>query len=74
MKKKLNERFHGIALQVGGSHYPDVGGELLQKFGEEVLKECIAIAELKEQGSADFDPKTSVGWYIQQHFGVRLHD
>lgn len=71
MNKKLNERFYSIALQVGGSHYPEVGGELLQKFGEEVVKECIKLAELKEQGYADFDPKTSVGWYIQQHFGVK---
>jgi hypothetical protein len=71
MNRKLNERFHGIALQVGGSHYPDVGGELLQKFGEEVVKECIKLSELKEQGHPDFDPGTSIGWYIQQHFGVK---
>ena len=39
MKKKFKE----IALQVGGSHYPDVGGELLEKFGEMVVQECIDI-------------------------------
>jgi hypothetical protein len=71
MNRKLNERFYGIALQVGGSHYPDVGGDLLQKFGEEVVKECIKLAELKEQGHTDFDAGTSIGWYIQQHFGVK---
>lgn len=70
MTKKLTPRFFDIALQVGGSHYPGVGGELLQRFGEEVVKECAKIAELKEQGSAEFDPDTSVGWYIKQHFGI----
>ena len=28
---------------MGGSHYPDVGGELLEKFGEMVVQECIDI-------------------------------
>lgn len=70
MTKKLTPRFFDIALQVGGSHYPTVGGELLQRFGEEVVKECAKIAELKEQGSAEFDHNTSVGWYIKQHFGI----
>jgi len=30
-----------IALQAGGSHYPTVGGELLQKFSDLMLEECI---------------------------------
>jgi hypothetical protein len=38
MKNKL---FHDIALAVGGSHYPNVGGELLEQFGREVVAECI---------------------------------
>lgn len=71
MTKKLDPRFYTIALEVGGSHYPGVGGELLQKFGEEVVKECAKIAELKEQGSPEFNQDTSVGWYIRQHFGMK---
>lgn len=71
MSKKLSTRFYNIALQVGGSHYPTVGGELLQKFGEEIVKECAKIAELKEQGSTEFDRNTSAGWYIRQHFGIK---
>lgn len=74
MKTKLNSRFYNIALQVGGSHYPEVGGELLQKFGEEIIKECVKIAELKEQGYKDFDQATSVGWYIRQHFGLLTNE
>lgn len=41
----MKQKFKEIALQVGGSHYPDVGGELLQKFGELVVQECISIIE-----------------------------
>jgi hypothetical protein len=37
MKQKVKE----IALQAGGSHYPEVGGELLQKFADLFLAECI---------------------------------
>lgn len=37
MKNKTRE----LALQAGGSHYPEVGGETLQKFTELVLAECI---------------------------------
>jgi hypothetical protein len=37
MKNKIKE----LALQAGGSHYPEVGGELLQKFANLMLAECI---------------------------------
>jgi hypothetical protein len=37
MKDKIKE----IALQVGGSHYPAVGGDLLQKFADTLIAECI---------------------------------
>ena len=37
----MKQVFKEIALQVGGSHYPDVGGDLLEKFGEMVVAECI---------------------------------
>lgn len=70
MKDTLSERFHIIALQVGGAHYPTVNPRQLQRFGEEIVKECAKIAELKEQGSQDFDANTSVGWYMRHHFGM----
>lgn len=37
MKEKIRE----LALQAGGSHYPTVGGDLLQKFADLMLAECI---------------------------------
>ena len=48
MKKKL---YHNLALQVGGSHYPDVGGELLEKFGDMLVNEIIKTIE--ENGLQD---------------------
>jgi len=41
----MKKVYHDIALQVGGSHYPEVGGELLEKFGEMVVQRCIDILE-----------------------------
>jgi hypothetical protein len=38
----MKAAFKEIALQAGGSHYPDVGGALLEQFAELVVKECIA--------------------------------
>lgn len=36
----MHPRIKELALQAGGSHYPEVGGELLQKFAELVIKDC----------------------------------
>lgn len=41
----MKKVYHDIALQVGGSHYPEVGGDLLEKFGEMVVQRCIDILE-----------------------------
>ena len=38
----MKDIYREIALQAGGSHYPEVGGELLEKFAEALVKECIA--------------------------------
>lgn len=40
MKKKIKQ----IALEVGGSHYPEVGGILLEKFAETIVRRCASIA------------------------------
>jgi hypothetical protein len=37
----MNKKIHQIALQTGGSHYPDVGGELLEQFARKIIDECI---------------------------------
>ena len=48
-------------------------GELIfskEKFAELIVRECSLIGELKEQGSSEYDPNMSVGWYMRKHFGV----
>ena len=48
----MNERIRALALQAGGSHYPDVGGELLEKFALLVAQRCAAIYEAIDNGNA----------------------
>ena len=59
MKKKFKE----IALQAGGSHYPEVGGELLEKFGELVVQECLSrLNELRLPEVLDGQSDHDVGY------------
>lgn len=39
------ELFKEIALQAGGSHYPDVGGQTLNQFADLLLAEVIKTIE-----------------------------
>ena len=41
----MKDIYREIALQAGGSHYPEVGGELLEKFADLLLKEVIKTVE-----------------------------
>ena len=42
---KIKQEYFDLALQTGGSHYPEVGGGLLSMFGDLLVKECIQIAK-----------------------------
>ena len=41
----MNPVYHDIALAAGGSYYPDVGGRLLEQFGQLVVQRCMALAD-----------------------------
>ena len=41
----MKQKIYNIALQAGGSHYPGVGGDTLQKFAELMLEECITVVK-----------------------------
>lgn len=56
-----NPKLFEIALQTGGSHYPNVGGDLLEKYGEAIIRKCAEIAERE-----DHDPAEC----IRSYFGV----
>ena len=62
MSKMKNPKFYQIALEVGGSHYPEVGGELLEKFATELVKQCAEIAQRE-----DHDPSEC----ILSHFEIK---
>jgi hypothetical protein len=58
----MNEKIKELALQAGGSHYPDVGGKTLEKFAELIVKECAKRSE--ELGQPE------LGKGLVKHFGV----
>jgi hypothetical protein len=41
----MKQPYHDIALATGGSHYPSVGGRLLEQFGQLVAERCMALAD-----------------------------
>ena len=83
----MNERIREIALQAGGSHYPEVNSMQLQKFAELIVAECVnreellgAIArgwcsEKNAHKTMDSDLALAifdeVEQHIKQHFGVK---
>lgn len=62
MSKINNPKFFQLALETGGSHYPGVGGELLEKFGKAVVRECCQ--KLENDGMVE------VAIELKQHFGI----
>ena len=77
----MNERIKELAEQAGLEFDEDLALEsepiyyitqkTLEKFAELIVRECSNIGEMKEQGYSQYDPDTSVGWYMRQHFGVK---
>jgi hypothetical protein len=37
----MKQKIYDIALQAGGSTYPEVGGRILERFAELMLEECV---------------------------------
>ena len=76
----MNEKIKKIALQAGGSHYPDVGGVTLEKFAQLLIKECAKyINERTQDWDADLrwifndgsgDMAVNVDELLNRHFGV----
>ncbi len=64
--KGMTTRVYEIALQTGGSTYPEVNSECLQRFAENIIEECAKIAE--EDSSY---PYKTFGDKIKSHFGLK---
>jgi hypothetical protein len=61
----MNERIKQIALQAGGSHYPNVGGITLEKFAELIVRECAYINLKSPFQDGEFHARE-----VLEHFGV----
>jgi hypothetical protein len=62
----MNKRIKEIALQAGGSHYPDVNSETLEKFAELIVRECAAqVDHVYKQGGGTYKEA------ILKHFGFK---
>lgn len=67
----MQEKIKEIALQVGGSHYPDVGGDRLEKFAQLIINECCNI--LTDHVEVALDASGGVVYpegLIKNHFGI----
>ena len=64
--KQLTKKVYEIALNTGGSFYPEVNSATLQRFAEAIIEEC---AQLAEQDTSD--PYRSYGDKIRAHFGLK---
>jgi hypothetical protein len=61
-KLNMNPQVHDIALATGGSHWPTVGGRLLEQSILAAVRQCIAIAVANDDSVTAQD--------IAQHFGI----
>ena len=61
----MNERIKEIALQAGGSHYPEVNTMQLEKFADMLIRECADIAI--DNGCGDF---IDIRQKLFDHFGI----
>jgi hypothetical protein len=79
----MNERIKEIALQAGGSHYPEVNTMQLEKFADMLIRECMLQVELQYKPvleNEDMMKDTHWDGYVQcgvdsvvgirEHFGI----
>jgi hypothetical protein len=62
----MTQKVYEVALQTGGSFFPDVNTELLQRFAENIVEECATIANNESSY-----PYVSYGDKIRAHFGLK---
>jgi hypothetical protein len=64
--KQMTKKVYEIALNAGGSFYPEVNSDTLQRFAEAIVEECAIVAE----SSSNYPYKT-YGDKIRAHFGLK---
>jgi hypothetical protein len=78
----MNQVIKKLALEAGGSHYPDVNTKQLIYFTELVVKECLSICQKVHDDFESDGQKYDIDWMqrqiainicksqIKQHFGI----
>jgi hypothetical protein len=66
----MNERIKELALQAGGSHYPDVNTAQLEKFAELIVQDCADLA----YSYNIFGRGRAWNLIIKEHFGLPVVD
>lgn len=60
LKKPMNENIHRNALEAGGSHYPDVNSQQLQRFAELMVLDALKFVETDQNKRL-----------LKQYFGIK---
>ena len=60
----MNPHVKRLAIEAGGSHFPEVGGTNLEKFAELLIRECATVANCPSSF------KQTNGYKILRHFGL----
>ncbi len=66
----MNEKIKELALQAGGSHYPDVNSTQLEKFAELIVRECGNVAWQHTPETEELEYSHLIKDKILTHFGV----
>ena len=66
----MNERIKELALQAGGSHYPDVNTAQLEKFAELIIQDCADLA----YSYNIFGRGRAWNLIVKEHFGLPVVD
>jgi hypothetical protein len=61
----MNAHIKRLALEAGGSHFPEVGGRNLERFAELLIQECARIADCPSSF------QQTNGYKILQHFDIK---
>jgi hypothetical protein len=63
----MNDRIRELALQAGGSHYPDVNPAQLIKFAELIVREC---CDILDPGEHQLIARFQARKWLEKHFGI----
>jgi len=63
----MNDRIRELALQAGGSHYPDVNTNQLVKFAELIVQEC---CDILDPGEHQLIARFQARKWLEEHFGI----